>query len=189
MPAAIAMGSANAWAAPAIPIGDTKTKATSIAAARPSIRRHRGARDAVREHDVEREERAVRKRECEPKSLDRPNWIWVSRKTPATARAPRRRSEPCAPLRSPARSARRTRSPRRSRAAGGRSRCRSTHSSRRRPHRGRRRAARPSRSSRAIVRQGRRQSANTRAAEAIRSHATPSTSTRAKSRTANDGPR
>ena len=48
---------------------------------------------------------------------------------------------------------------------------------------------RPERSSFANARQGRRQSANTTAAEAIRSHATPSTSTRAKSRTANAGPR
>ena len=38
-------------------------------------------------------------------------------------------------------------------------------------------------------RQGRRQAAKTRAAEAIRIQATPSTSTRAKSSTANEGPR
>ena len=39
------------------------------------------------------------------------------------------------------------------------------------------------------VRQGRRQRAETTAAEAIRSQATPRTSTRPKSRTANEGPR
>ena len=46
-----------------------------------------------------------------------------------------------------------------------------------------------SRSSAANVRHGRRHSAKIAAAVAIRSHATPSTSTRANSRTANDGPR
>jgi hypothetical protein len=39
------------------------------------------------------------------------------------------------------------------------------------------------------ARHGRRQMAKITAAEAIRSHATPSTGTRANSRTANDGPR
>ena len=40
-----------------------------------------------------------------------------------------------------------------------------------------------------MLRQGRRQAAKMSAAEAIRSHATPSTCTRANSSTANDGPR
>ena len=42
---------------------------------------------------------------------------------------------------------------------------------------------------RRLIRQGLRQSAKITAAEAIRSHATPSTWTRANSNTANDGPR
>ena len=48
---------------------------------------------------------------------------------------------------------------------------------------------RPSRSSAAKVRHGRRHAAKISAAEAIRSQATPSTSTRANSSTANAGPR
>ena len=48
---------------------------------------------------------------------------------------------------------------------------------------------RPSRSSAANARHGLRQTAKISAAEAIRSQATPSTSTRANSSTANAGPR
>src|SRR5207247_911166 len=47
---------------------------------------------------------------------------------------------------------------------------------------------RPPRSTRPSLRSGRRQIARIAAAEAMRSQATPSTSTRAKSKTAKDGP-
>jgi hypothetical protein len=48
---------------------------------------------------------------------------------------------------------------------------------------------RPSRSSPPNARHGRRHTAKISAADTIRNHATPNTSTRANSNTANDGPR
>ena len=70
IPAAIATGSEKAWAALESPIGETKRKASSIAAARPSIAAQpRAPRDAVGEDDVGGEQRCVRKGEGDPDRL------------------------------------------------------------------------------------------------------------------------
>ena len=134
---------------------------------RPSLRH------AVREHDVGGEQAGVGERERDAERLALEVHAGEQVDAGHGERERRARCAACARRARPARSRAGTRSRRPSPAAAGRSRGRSSSSSApaRRPRRSR------SRSRRAAC-HGRRQSAKTSAAAAIRSHATPSTSTR-----------
>ncbi len=187
MPAARATASTNAGAALQPASGVTQTAASSIAA-RPSIRPTRDPREAVGEDDVEREQPGVDESKDEADGLAFK--LDIGQEIDAEHGE---REGGCVPWRSGTERGQPDHGEELDRRDGSERQpvdrdVETTFISAKTAPRAST-TFRPSRSIPARRRQGRRQRANTAAALAIRSHATPRGSTRAKSSTAKAGPR